>query len=400
MGVGLSGEGPDLEKSLVYGKPNRRLAETFVKLSGQAFAFDPTQWLNSLGEDGDDNIRTLSDGDKVVAGLVFHPTAQWFGGSRLQSHAIASVFSAAELRRQGLGYQVMLHGLREIRAAGIPLAVLFASTPAFYRRLGFEPAGHRLFWKAPMHQLPTETEGAQFSPTGPGDRSQLNALYTLYAQGGAGYIDRSEHFWRYHLNPYDGSTLYAYRIEFDGKLEGYVSLQNARPNRTLMVQDAVATTPHSARALMAFLSHYQSVADFVVFPDAPQGALRKCIADNSARIEPPGLEWLLRLVNVPAALEQRGYPPLDARFELEIEDAVMPENAGRYTLELKAGKAMVRAGGQGHVHLDVRALTSIFSGFSHPTELEAAGLVQGSAQELALLGAVFSGPRPGLLDSF
>jgi predicted acetyltransferase len=386
--------------SLEYGTPTRSQAETFVKLSGQAFAFDPTQWLSSLGDGGWSNMRTLTDGEKVVAGLVFHPTAQWFGGSRLPSQVIASVFSAAEVRKQRLGHQVMLHGLRETRAAGMPLAVLFASTPAFYRGLGFEPAGHRLFWKAPMHQLPNQTEGAQFIPSGPDERATLHEVYAHYAKTGAGLIDRTEHFWRYHLNPYDGSRLYTYRIEFDGALEGYVSLRHERANRTLVVQDAVATTPRSARALLAFLSHHHSVADWVIFPDAPQGALHKLIANNSARIEPPCEEWLLRLVDVKAALEQRGYPAMDARFEIEVEDQAMPENSGRYVFELDAGKARVRSGGDGRLRLDVRALAAIFTGFSHPSEFEAVGLVQGSAQELALFGAVFAGPRPTLLDSF
>ena len=238
------------QASLEYGKPTRDQAVSFVKLSGQAFAFDPTQWLSSLGNDGWSNIRTLTDGEKVVAGLVFHPTAQWFGGSRLQCHVIASVFSAAEARRKKLGYRVMSHGLRETRAAGVPLAVLFGSTHAFYRELGFEPAGHRLFWKAPMHQLPTQTEGARFLPTGPDEQSTLNELYTRYAKGNAGLIDRTDHFWRYHLNPYDGSTLYAYRIDFDGALEGYVSLRHARDNRILIAQDAVGD--HAALSAVAF----------------------------------------------------------------------------------------------------------------------------------------------------
>ena len=142
------------------------------------------------------------------------------------------------------------------------------------------------------------------------------------------------------------------------------------------------------------------MADSVIFPDAPQGPLHKLIASNGARIEPPCEEWLLRLVHVQAALEQRGYPPLEARFEIEVEDHAMPENSGRYVFELANGQARVRGGGDGRLSLDVRALSAIFSGFSHPSEFEAVGLVQGSARELALLGAVFAGPRPTLLDSF
>jgi predicted acetyltransferase len=382
-----------------YGTPTRDQAEAFVKLAGQAFAFDPAQWLSSLDE-GWDNMRTLSDGGRIAAGLVIHAAAQWFGGERLRSHALSCVLAAPEARRRKHGYSVMLHGLREARAVGVPLAVLYASTPAFYRELGFEPAGHRPFWKVAVHHLPTATEGACYTPTGPEEREALHELYVRYARHRAGLLERTEHFWRYHLNPYDGSKLYAYRIDFDGLLEGYVSLQHARSQRTLIVEDAVATTPRAARALMAFLSHHKSVADWVVFPDGPQGCLHKLIADNAARPEPPCEEWLLRLVDVRAALEQRGYPPVNASFELEVIDRAMPENAGRYVFELVAGKASVRDGGDGRLRIDTRAMAAIFTGFAHPSELEAAGLVSGSPRDLALLGAVFAGPRPFLLDSF
>jgi predicted acetyltransferase len=91
---------------------------------------------------------------------------------------------------------------------------------------------------------------------------------------------------------------------------------------------------------------------------------------------------------------------VNASFELEVIDRAMPENAGRYVFELVAGKASVRDGGDGRLRIDTRALAAIFTGFAHPSELEAAGLVSGSPRDLALLGAAFAGPRPFLLDSF
>lgn len=387
-------------QTLTYGKPTRAQAETFVTLSGQAFAFDPTQWLSSLDGDSWDNIRTLTDGDRVEAGLVIHAARQWFGGQRLPSHAISAVLTAPESRRKKLGYSLMLHWLREARAAGVPLGVLYASTPAFYRRVGFEPAGQRMAWKVPTHQLPTDTVDARYLPMGPGAQDELGELYARFARRQAGLLDRTPHFWRAHLQPYDGSKVYLHGIELDGVLEGYVSLQHARPNKTLVVQDAIATTPRAARALLALLSHHKSVADWVVFPDGPQGPLHKLIADNPARPEPPHEEWLLRLIDVKGALEQRGYPPVDSVLELEVADSVMPENAGRYVLRLAAGRPLVTRGGAGRIRLDVRALAAIFSGFAHPSEMGAADTLEGSPGDVALLGAAFAGPRPFLLDAF
>jgi predicted acetyltransferase len=389
-----------MTNSLRYGRPTREQAEVFVGMAGQAFAFDATQWLDSLDTDGWDNMRTLTDGNDVVGGLVIHATGQWFGGQRLASHEISALVAATQLRRKKIGRALTLNVLRESRAAGVPLSVLYASTANFYRLVGYEPAGEALFWRAPTHQLPTATEGATFVPFTADEQQPVRELYRRFASERSGLLDRSDHFWRMHLRPYDGSKRYAYRIEFAGALEGYVCFQHARPASTLVVQDAIASTPRAAQAALALMSHHKSVAEWVVFPDGPQGPLLKLIAGNYARQEPHSSQWLLRLTDVQAALEQRGYPPLDAVLELDVVDESMPENAGRYVLALEGGKPHVTRGGAGRIRLDVRALAATFTGFCHPNEMREAGLLSGEPRDLAQLGLAFSGPRPFMLDTF
>lgn len=211
-----------------YGKPTRAQAEQLVNLAGQAFAFDPAQWLSSLDEDGWDNMRTLHDEGGVAAGLVIHATAQWFGGQRVPSHALTALLAAAHVRRQRFGHALMLHVLRETREAKVPLSVLFASTPTFYRQVGYEPAGSSMSFRTPTHCLPKETEGAEFVPFAADEQVLAHRLYRRFAKERAGLLDRTKHFWRMHLRPYDGGKRYAYRIEFAGEAEGYVCLQHAR----------------------------------------------------------------------------------------------------------------------------------------------------------------------------
>lgn len=385
---------------LRYGKPNRAQAEQLVNMAGQAFAFDPTQWLGSLDDDGFDNMRTLSDEQGVAGGLVIHAVGQWFGGRRLASHAITALVAAAHVRRQKVGRTLTLHVLRETREAKVPLSVLYASTPTFYRQLGYEPAGVAQSWRTPTHHLPTDTVGAQFVPFTAEQQEPAHELYRRFASERSGLLDRNPHFWRMQLNPYDGSKRYAYRIDFSGSPEGYVCFQHARPQNTLIVQEAIATTPRAAQAALALISHHKSIAEWVVFPDGPQGPLHKLITGNQARPETTNQEWLLRLTNVPTALEQRGYPPLDTELELDVADESMSENAGRYVLRLDAGQARVTRGGAGRISLDVRALAAIFTSFCHPREMQAAGLLSAEPDDLARLGAVFAGPSPFILDTF
>jgi predicted acetyltransferase len=124
------------------------------------------------------------------------------------------------------------------------------------------------------------------------------------------------------------------------------------------------------------------------------------ISGNQARLEATSKEWLLRLTDVPAALAQRGYPPLDAELQLDVADESMPENSGHYVLRLSAGAPRVTSGGEGRIRLDVRALAAIFTGFCHPKEMQAAGLLHAEPDDLARVGAVFAGPAPFILDTF
>ena len=115
------------------------------------------------------------------------------------------------------------------------------------------------------------------------------------------------------------------------------------------------------------------------------------------------MHWMLRLVDVAAALAERGYPRgVRGEVDLEVRDDLLPWNHGRLTLEVADGVAEVRRGGNGDgvIALDVRGLASIYSGFAAPAELVPTGLVAGDADDLARLGSIFAGPSPWLSDGF
>ena len=70
--------------------------------------------------------------------------------------------------------------------------------------------------------------------------------------------------------------------------------------------------------------------------------------------------WMIRILNVAAALEARGYP-LGQRTQchLEIEDDVIPDNTGRYVLEVEEGSARVNRGGNGSLRMHIRGLAPL-----------------------------------------
>ena len=115
-------------------------------------------------------------------------------------------------------------------------------------------------------------------------------------------------------------------------------------------------------------------------------------------MEPPEpLERVLRVVDLPAALQARPWPAgVTGRVDFRVDDPLCPWNTRVWRLEL--------AGGQGRVEpapatpdavADVRGLASLFTGFAGPDDLLRAGLLSGfDPGAVDLLRAAFASPRP------
>ena len=101
------------------------------------------------------------------------------------------------------------------------------------------------------------------------------------------------------------------------------------------------------------------------------------------------------------ALSARGYPAgIDAELHLEVRDDLLPSNNGRFVLTIADRRASVRSGGTGQMRLHVRDLAALYSGYMTPSELQAAGSLEGSDAALATAAQIFAGPRPWTPDMF
>ncbi|MCX7011428.1 MAG: sterol carrier protein domain-containing protein, partial [Candidatus Sumerlaeota bacterium] len=111
--------------------------------------------------------------------------------------------------------------------------------------------------------------------------------------------------------------------------------------------------------------------------------------------------WMLRVVDVAAALEARGYPPaFEAELHFEIQDDWLPWNNGRFVLQVSNGRGEVSPGGQGRLRMHVRRLAQLYTGHLSPGELRVVGDAEGPPADWAAAGLAFSGPRPWMADLF
>ena len=117
--------------------------EQFITIEGQSFATTPEATARYAAVVRPHAIaRFARHGDRVVAGALALPCRQLIGGRPVPAGAVASVCVAPELRGVGLGRSVMSSLVEAMRDEGLALAPLWPSSVTFYRRLGWEIAGH------------------------------------------------------------------------------------------------------------------------------------------------------------------------------------------------------------------------------------------------------------------
>jgi predicted acetyltransferase len=317
---------------------------------------------------------------------------------------IGGVGVAPARRGRGTATRLMQASLRELRGQGAPLVSLYPATQPLYRRVGFEQAGSRFEIRVQLSGLDFQERTLSLRPVEVSDLPTLHEVYRRHARLQQGWIDRTPYTWGRVTHP-RGEIAYGYLVEGSTGVEGYVyltrRLQPAREFRQeLNLTDLVALTPAAGRRLLSFLGDHRSLATEVVWRGGPVDPLLFLLREQTYQVKHL-FHWMLRVLDVPAVLQARGYPAgLSGALHLEVDDDLFPENRGRYVLEVEGGEAEVRPGGDGDVRLHVRTLAALYSGFLSPAALHLAGALEADEVSLRTATALFSGPPPAMPDMY
>jgi predicted acetyltransferase len=352
---------------------------------------------------GRENHRVLREKGTVVATLGVLPLGQWFGGRCVPMAGIGTVAVGPEFWGQRLGSRLMHEAVREMARNGFAISTLFPATWTLYRAAGYEPAGGSYEVEISASAIGVAERDLPLRPITASDEEGIEEAYRAHATHAPGHLDRSPFYWRFLRNRPD-ATVDGYLVEADGRIEGYVYTV-ARPSPgsypiDLELADIVALTPRAGRRLLTFLFDHRAQIRNVRWRSSPDDPLLVLLPEHTFRLR-MNEHWMLRMANVPAALSGRGYPPgLRAELHLEVRDETVPENRGRFVLQVADGEGTVEPGGDGRLRMDVRGLAPLYTGHLSPFALARAGLVEGTAADLAAAGGIFAGPPPWHPDHF
>jgi predicted acetyltransferase len=303
------------------------------------------------------DVRVGELDGQIVASLVLYPLAGYVRGMRLPLTGVGSVAVAPEHRRRGIGEALMRSALREMRQRGDAFSILYAFRGSYYRKLGYgtveivQPLAFN-----PVNLSPSD-EARRTRRLMLPDRPAVQALYDRVATQGHFALERSPEWWARRLWNYPGDWI-VYEGRRRGQIEGYLYYEidstQGPFNLAMTLIEVMAATPEAHRGLVGHLASLSDQVKEIHFA-APSDNAWLALFKTAQNLR-PGAEIgivldtgnvangaMVRVNDVKLALETLPVSP-SARGEvvLEVEDAVLLQNARAYRVSAREGRLKVR----------------------------------------------------------
>ncbi|WP_454084971.1 GNAT family N-acetyltransferase [Georgenia sp. Marseille-Q6866] len=373
--------------------------EAMREIDRWAFAFD----LNPEDEPADvwnlepgRSVGVWHDGPRGTTLAAMHSSfafrVQVPGGKRLPAAGLTWVGVHPGHRRRGLS-RAMLHAhLRRSRERGEVLSVLNAAESGIYGRYGYGIASHRVSLSlsrgaglravAGADALVVELENLDPAYHGPEVVERVHGAVVR-----PGWITRDTPELRAaHLVDWPSARRGAERKRIavvrdpSGEPRGYAVLRRKEswgeenlPTGTVSVHDALALDPAASRALWSTLLDLDLMGQVKAHNLAPDDALLGLLTELRGIERRVHDDVWVRILDVPAALEARAYPAA-VDVVLEVDDPLVPDNAGRWHVRGGPdGAEVTRTDEPAELALGIADLGAVYLGATSIAALAAAG---------------------------
>jgi predicted acetyltransferase len=335
-----------------------------------------------------ERMHAAFDGDRIVGGAGAFPFQMTVPGGPIACGGVTVVGVLPTHRRRGALTAMMRAQLEDIRERGEPIAALWASEEVIYRRFGYGLAAlagemELASGYAGLRQPADPTANARLLTLDEA-KSVVPAVYDRVRLRTPGMFERTADWWdlRNLADPVDrrngGGEKNAVLLELGGEPVGYalyrmfMKFEHGSAAGHVEVIEAVADGPAATRELWRVLLEMDWLANvkaFLLPIDHP--LLHQLSYPRRMRFRVGDGLWV-RLVDVGAALSARAYGG-DGAVVLEVDDAFLPENSGRWKIE---DGAAARTDDEADLALDVGELGAVYLGGFGFGELVRSGVVR------------------------
>ena len=313
------------------------------------------------------------DGGRVVGTAGAYPFELTLPGLRTTAmEGVTYVGVLPSHRRRGILNALMRRQLDDVHAAGVAIAGLTASESIIYGRFGYGLATSHLELEIEkVHsrfQNPVADEGRCVLLDKGEAAKVLPGLHDRVRLTRPGDLNRFERYWdEWFSDPkHDrggaSARFYVVHESANGEPDGYLAYRTREhwddglPRNTVEVAELRAFDPRAEAALWRFALDIDLVDKVRAHRQALDEPLRWLVADpRRVRVVGRHDHLWLRLVDLPAALEARGYDTEDD-LVLEVEDQFCDWNSGRWRLQTGPdGASCTRAKAKAKVDLSLSA---------------------------------------------
>lgn len=304
-------------------------------------------------------------------------------------------------RRRGILRAMIEHHFADCLAAGEAISALTASEPSIYGRFGYGLAANVLSLTIPRGAALREVPGAdnldvtleEWDAAAHGDLAA--GIHRRFGQlpdglGRPGWATRETPALRtshdsdpQRLRGPKESRRIAIVRDASGRPTAYATFRRTLtwggpgPDGTVDVREAVALDAASARRLWSVLLDLDLMSRVTIANIPADDPITRLLVDpRAARPAVSDHTWV-RILDLPRALSERRYAA-DVDVVLEVTDAMVPANAGRWRVQASAfGHAEVtRTDGDPDLVLDVRELGAVHLGSIPLTAIAQAGQLE------------------------
>lgn len=320
-----------------------------------------------------ERMHAAWDGDRIVGGAGAFSYRTSVPGGEVPAAGVTVVGVLPTHRRRGVLRSLMKEQLEDSRDRGDKMAYLWASEGTIYGRFGYGLASQ-------IGSMSLAREWTSFAqPFTPRGRVRLleaeeaarifPPIYEQVRAQRAGMFLRSAAWWETR-KLYDdparrkAGPLHRALLELDGAPAGYAlyrvkqDWQAGSTAGVVTILEAFAPTPEGTRELWRWLLDFDWTSQFAADYLPLDHPLFLLLADpRRLRFAIDDGVWA-RLIDVAGALSARTYAG-DGEIVLEVSDALLPENAGRWRVGRERTE---RTSADPDLRLDVANLATVYLG--------------------------------------
>lgn len=346
------------------------------------------------------------DGEVVATSGEFR-FAQWFGGRVLDCSAVWGVATLPEHRGSGLASGATEAVIRTGRERGASVSALFPAVIRPYRSIGYEMAGTFTKHRVAIDAIPPQPRDLPAPELLDLERDLVGVreCYRSFASSHTGPVEPTDdrHWVDRILVRADDETHRAVVVREAGEVTGFlVTGRDPDPGPLdvafgLWTEAFAATTETALRSLLAYVRRFAGLGKWFQWSGPPNDPIGLLVDEQSLSIE-MHYRWMLRLLDVRAAFEQRGWPAIDEQASFSVEDPMFPDNVGPWRLRVERGVATMAPvqGGSGPraAPIPIGALSSMFSGYLRASDAVRLGLLDAEDSTAGAFGRLFAGADP------